>query len=119
MGTTSSIVLRRANDSIGIYCNWDGYPEHHLPILTEHYNTEEKLLGLIALGNLSSLYPNINPSGAHNWKDPEPGVVVAYTRDRGENWMYHIPFTIGKTDKIKSTDYSYYFDGKWTYECNQ
>ena len=60
MGTRSRIGVVNPDDSItSIYCHWDGYPEHHLPILTGHYTTEDKAADLIALGSLSSLEPEI------------------------------------------------------------
>lgn len=39
---TRSTISAKIGDSIhSIYCHWDGYPSHHNPILTKHYNTQE------------------------------------------------------------------------------
>jgi hypothetical protein len=38
-----------------IYCHWDGYPSHHLPILREEYSTARKVQNLLKLGDLSCL----------------------------------------------------------------
>ena len=41
MSTNSRIgILHEDGTTETIYCHWDGYPEHQMPILTEHYNTE-------------------------------------------------------------------------------
>lgn len=39
---------------------------------------------LIALGDLSSLAPRLEPIGDHDYENPEHGVTVAYSRDRNE-----------------------------------
>lgn len=44
---------------LSIYCHWDGYIEHHGPILLDHYNAPEKVKELIALSSLSVLRENI------------------------------------------------------------
>jgi hypothetical protein len=76
-----------------IYCHWDGYPEHHLPILREHYNTVEKAEELLSLGNISVLAPKVKPDPGmeHSFENPirdltgRMDVTIAYHRDRGEN----------------------------------
>ena len=56
MSTNSRIgILHEDGTTETIYCHWDGYPEHHMPILTEHYNTAEKVQALLALGDISIL----------------------------------------------------------------
>lgn len=51
MGTRSRIGILESNVSVtSIYCHWDGYVEHHGPILRDHYATVEKVRALIALG---------------------------------------------------------------------
>ena len=50
MSTNSRIgILHEDGTTETIYCHWDGYPEHQMPILTEHYNTAEKVKALLAL----------------------------------------------------------------------
>ena len=56
MGTRSAIGYQLPSGRIkAVYCHWDGYPKHHLPILIEHYNTLDKVKALIKPGSISSL----------------------------------------------------------------
>ena len=72
MATRSFICAKDDSGMIcGVYCHFDGYPEHHAPILKEHYNTWESVTNLIDLGSLSSLDKTLES-------------CVAYHRDRGE-----------------------------------
>lgn len=60
MGTRSTIAIRNADGTVtGIYCHWDGYFSHNGRILQDHYNTEDRVRELLALGFLSSLRPEI------------------------------------------------------------
>ena len=44
MSTNSRIgILHEDGTTETIYCHWDGYPEHQMPILTKHYDTAEKV----------------------------------------------------------------------------
>jgi hypothetical protein len=85
MATRSRIGIEHEDGKItSIYCHWDGYPEHHLPILQGHYLDREKVIKLIELGALSSLEPEVEPTGPHTFDRPQAGVCVAYDRDHGE-----------------------------------
>jgi hypothetical protein len=55
-------------------------------LLQEHYNERSKVEALIALGDISFLDVNIEPTGKHTFNDPEDSVTVAYHRDRGEDF---------------------------------
>jgi hypothetical protein len=56
MATRSMIGVQRDNGTIeAIYCHWDGYIEHHGPILLNAYNGPRKIEALIRQGDLSSL----------------------------------------------------------------
>jgi hypothetical protein len=96
MSTRSAIIIENKDGTAeGIYCHSDGYPEHQAPILLKHYNTEERVRQLIALGDLSVLRENIGEK--HDFdKDSEKAYknkwCTAYTRDRGED----TPPTSGK-----------------------
>jgi hypothetical protein len=115
MATHAHIGIVDANNKITfVYCHWDGNPDHIGPILTEHYNTEEKINALMQLGDISVLGPEIGekqdfykPSTHNdNW-------CLAYGRDRNE------PNSQARTcdfDKygISYIDYTYAFiDGEW------
>lgn len=115
MSTRSRIGIVNEDGSVeSIYSHWDGYPSHHGPLLLENYKTEEKVRKLISLGSISHLDENVEPDhrggktyrlnkygtpvmkngeyvlvdakGKHTFDRPQVGVVVAYHRDRGENW---------------------------------
>ena len=109
MSTRSTIrmVLPTGECSKVSYCHWDGYPSNMLPLLTENYDTIEKVKELINLGNLSYLGKRVKPAEgeAHSFESPAPDVTVAYHRDRDEDLKW-------TTDKEQ---YNYKFDGeKWT-----
>lgn len=84
MSTRSAIIIEEANGTAtGIYCHFDGYIDHHKPLLLEHYKDEAKVRQLIALGDISVLAKEIGEKHDFNDRDRE-GVVLAYGRDRGE-----------------------------------
>jgi hypothetical protein len=82
-----------------IYCHWDGYLEHNGSILNKHYSASPKVNNLIALGDLSSLRPEIGVKHAFSQFDLPKDEVEAfklltenmctfYGRDRGETAPY-------------------------------
>lgn len=94
MGTRSYIGMERDDGSVAyIYCHWDGYPSHNGAVLMEHYSSAERMERLVALGDISSLRPKIEPDGPHGFTDSQDDVVIAYHRERGEEW-----------DGVKPTD---------------
>jgi len=88
MATRSMIAKKDKNGGYWcIYCHWDGYPEHHFPILEECYNTEAKIDTLLTLGDLSVLEREIGEKHDFNENyDKHPHWCLAYHRDRGESW---------------------------------
>lgn len=83
MATRSTISKVYPNGTVKtIYCHWDGYPSNNGEILQEHYQDERKIDELLNLGSISSLKPKIGEK--QSFESPEPGCVVAYHRDRGE-----------------------------------
>jgi len=85
MSTRSTIAIKTNNGVDIIYCHFDGYLQHHLPILRKHYNTTESVKELIALGNLSSLDESAHCPKGHTFNNPVEGYCVAYGRDRDES----------------------------------
>jgi hypothetical protein len=85
MSTTSTIAFEVNNQVKQITCHWDGGLNYVGLILVEHYSDINKIEKLIDLGNLSSLGPNIEPTGDHSFDEPERSVCVFYGRDRGES----------------------------------
>lgn len=69
MSTRSTIAIKTSTGFSAIYCHNDG--SLVLGELQKHFNTLEKAQELIALGSISSIHE---------------GQVVAYSRDRGEDY---------------------------------
>ena len=56
MATRSAIGYLQPSGSVrAVYCHWDGYPEHQLPILEKRYSSTRKVQALIRPGSMSSL----------------------------------------------------------------
>jgi len=120
MSTNSRISIARVDGKIdSIYCHWGGYPDYVGRILLEHYNTEEKINELIALGSISSLNSKIKPDDGdeHNFDNPIGDVTVAYHRDRGEDlYIDHYVSMPDYDRKSQRLEFNYlWVDGKWTY----
>jgi len=104
-----------SKDVRAVYCHWDGYLEHNGAILHKHYAASSKVNNLIALGDISSLRPEIGEKHAFSRletpMDDEAydklygNMTTFYTRDRGED----TPFKVFPTLK-KAEDY---FEGSW------
>jgi hypothetical protein len=99
-----------------VYCHWDGYLEHNGSLLEKHYNNSPKVNNLIALGDLSSLRPEIGVKHlfssmelpkeereAH--EEAVKDMCTFYTRDRGETAPYKA-FSSAK-------EATAYYDGSW------
>lgn len=118
MATRSHIGIRQLDGTIDfIYCHWDGYPSHHGPILTNHYNTVDKVNQLLELGSLSVLAEEIGEKQDFDDRSTQrDNWCLAYGRDRGEQ-------RVGKQNKLftdllkdDNVDYVYIFDGDY-WEC--
>jgi hypothetical protein len=95
MGTRSLIGVMHGDKCKAVYCHWDGYLSHNGKILQEHYNSA-KANHLVALGDLSSLGPNIGEKHEFDcsykydtpeylaWREATAGMCTFYGRDRGE-----------------------------------
>ena len=85
MSTRALIMLEEANGETSvIYTHWDGYPEHHGPILLRDYADEKSARDLIALGDLSKLDSSTKCPPGHSYDTPKKGYCIAYGRDRKE-----------------------------------
>lgn len=101
-----------------IYCHWNGAPEDNGRILLNHYQDIEKIKSLLKLGDISTLHPKLVPVGNHTFDFPEAGVVVAYHRDRGEDFKKVSTINSEKqfVSKCDMVDYIYLFkEGCWYY----
>ena len=118
--STRSLICKENIDHTytGIYCHWDGYPDHNGQLLVKHYSDRNKVDDLLRLGSLSVLAEEIAPPPGvnHTFDAPIGGVCVAYHRDRGED--YEEPSLVTFDSYKKSwCEYLYVFglDGKWRY----
>ena len=118
MGTRSRIGVMHGDNCKSVYCHWDGYISHNGRILDEYYDST-KANSLVALGDLSSLCPDIDPGNDnHSFEHPKLGVTIFYGRDRGETGVdYKVSATF--EDFLKTCndcDAEYYYimkDGVW------
>jgi len=112
MATRSAIGYLQPSGSVrAVYCHWDGYPSHMLPILEKYYNSLAKVKALIKPGSMSSLRTK-NTWDTDVKRDEQP----LYHHERGELGIK--PITSGKplTVWFKNHDceYLYVFAGdKW------
>lgn len=93
MGTRSRIGVMHGDKCKSVYCHWDGYLEHNGKILQEHYDSA-RANHLVALGDLSSLRPNIGEEHPFSSFDVDMSredydakfgdMCTFYGRDRGE-----------------------------------
>lgn len=107
MGTSSFIGIKRDDDTIiGVYCNFDGYPNHMVPVLTKFYNTEKKIMKLIEYGNMSFLGETIKECDFYQRSDPELEKAVIYINEKelNEGWEYNYRYVFIK-DKWYYSDY--------------
>lgn len=75
MGTHASISVKHTDGKYyGVYVHFDGYPEHTLRILRNHYNSQELAEELVSYGDASSISETIE-------------TCEFYCRDRGEDGM--------------------------------
>lgn len=65
MATRSTIAIEREDGTVAqVYCHWDGYLSNNGVLLQQHYTDAEKIEQLMALGDLSSLRPEIGEKHA-------------------------------------------------------
>ncbi len=116
----SSLLTVKTDEKVGNYRSCYLYAPNNvrrlLPFLNEHYKDQHKAHALIALGNISLLCAELEPSDkGHSFNNPEKGVTIAYGRDRGEKGqqaMRHQSWDMA----IDSGDYQdclIYSDGCW------
>ena len=137
MGTRSRIGVMHGDNVKSVYCHWDGYLEHNGAILQERYDSA-KANQLVALGDLSSLRPEIGEKHAFSQFELPADEVEAfkaltenwctfYGRDRGEKgteWKVAVNFeTFLEQCDMSGAEYYYIMkDGVWycgdTYESS-
>ncbi len=107
------IVNEDGTTITSIYCHNDGYPEYNGKILVENYDTREKIMALMDLGDLSSLGPTLGE--AHDFNVYNGNVCTAYGRDRGEEGTEALVCGCETDYRLRDEEYNYLFksDGKW------
>lgn len=130
MGTRSRIGVMHGTVCKSVYCHWDGYLEHNGAILQEHYDSS-KANNLVALGDLSSLRPNIGDKHAFSqfevpaeevetFKALTEDMCTFYGRDRGESGTeFKVNHTFAEfLEQCDNCGAEYYYimeDGQWFY----
>jgi hypothetical protein len=123
-----------------VYCHWDGYLEHNGSILNKHYSNSPKVNNLIALGDLSSLRPEIGDKHLFSslelpkdereaYEKTVENMCTFYTRDRGEDAPYKFFPTIKEALGFYDGSWCEYFylfkydadmeTGKWFYRTRE
>jgi len=134
MGTRSRIGVMHGDKVKSIYCHYDGYLEHNGQVLAQYYDSA-KANQLVALGDMSTLRPQIGEKHAFSQFDLPPEEVEAYKeltrdwctfygRDRGEVSMWKVANTfeefLEQADLCGAEFYYIMKDGVWyvgtTYE---
>lgn len=89
MGTRSFITIKHKDNTYsGVYCHWDGGPNHNGKILTKDYQARSKVVDLIDGGDMSSL--KTNTTWESTFKED------SYTNTREEQPLYY--YERGETD---------------------
>ena len=78
-----------------IYCHARAHPRRMLPILTDHYNTEEKVMQLIKHGAASYIAPEIGEK--NDWENPDDNVCLFMYRDGNS-----LPWKLAKPKEFSS-----------------
>ena len=89
MATRSNIAQLLPDDRVQvIYCHFDGYMSGVGRTLTKHYKTTDRVAELIALGDIVVLDKHLYPTGEHSESSREPGVPVAFGRERADPYAH-------------------------------
>ena len=128
MATRSAIGVAYGDTIKAVYCHWDGYLSNNGRILQEHYD-RPKAANLIALGDISSLRPEIGEK--HHFSQFEAGIsseeydqlygdmTTFYGRDRGEEGTAWRVFDTAEAfvDHFEGSGCEYFYilgnDGQW------
>jgi hypothetical protein len=127
MGTRSRIAVMHGDKVKSVYCHWDGYLSNNGRILQEHYDST-KANNLVALGDLSSLRPEIGEKHDFSRLDstlPQAeydklygDMTTFYMRDRGEaDCEFQVAHTMEEfLEQCYNCSAEYYYimkDGVW------
>jgi hypothetical protein len=89
VATRSFIAVQDSAGFSAVYCHWDGYPTGVGLTLVESYSDRAKASGLVDLGDISVLGPEIGLPHGFDERfpdgDPRQQWCKFYGRDRGES----------------------------------
>ena len=126
MGTRGRIGVMHGNNCKSVYVHWDSYIDGVGRLLMEHYDSS-RANELVAMGDLSSLRPEIGVKHPFSSLDPGAGsdyeqrygnMCTFYDRDRGETectWSVDHTFE-DFLDRAKGCGAEFYYvmkDGEW------
>ena len=117
MATNARLILMLPGEEPKAVYLHAGHPLDALPMLRRHYSDPDRARALVELGDISYVAPRLEPSPGerHSFRDPAPGVTVAYHRDRREPW--HRVRT-KSLKEVPEMEFDYVFDGsEWTAYC--
>lgn len=86
MSTRSLIVKKAAGGFEAVYCHYDGYPEHHLPILTKRYATDAAVEELLDLGDMGTLGKALGDGSGRKSFATEQDLI----KEAGDCWAAYI-----------------------------
>ncbi len=110
--STNALVGVIIDDKIlSIYNHYDGYPAYLLHVLQLSYNTKEKAMELISMGNASFIGETLEKSRFYHKHYNEPLIV-----NRGFVWNYPPPHESEQKYMFMSrceVGFKYLFDDGW------
>ena len=111
MSTNATIAVQSVDGTYrSVYLHSDGYPEHALTVLNEHYASQLAANALMALGDLSQLQEHVYAPEGHSFETPMRGYTVAYGRDRGESNTAAAVYSDYSSMAFERMQYLYIYD---------
>ena len=117
MGTRSLIAIEDNNtESLVIYCHYNGYPLHQMPLLTKKYSTPVRIRKLLSLGDLSCL------ETGKDWNhQPMKKQPLSY-KMRGETSVDMVRYETDKLQRLayeRGAEWIYLFSGMHGWSCRE
>ena len=121
--THATVSIKDGRKFVTVWCNFDGYIDHLGKVLSEHYDTKEKVVDLISHGDACCINENIGER-VDNYRCSTD--FRYYEQVRHQCRFYHrdmdmeldIATDITEKELLSYADYNYLFkDGKWFVSC--
>ena len=122
VNTAAGIGLTMPDGTISaIHLHCDGEPTKAGAILLQHYTTFERVKALVELGYIYFLGAKLGPNLAtpHTWSQPQPGVTIAYGRERGFppdealEFRNRMEYAVEADDLLLSDELYLFENGRW------